>query len=138
MYTVVRFTSDSVAREVFEHIGTNLNELIPGAYTGFRHAGDGFACEISGADTWQDHQVAICNFIRMGKSVIATARQEDVCVCIDVAVEPEDFEGTSIFGIYAGQELVKLLAETGVDIEISIYKGGTDTEEGDGAGGGKG
>lgn len=124
MYTVARFTSSNTASQMLDRVGAELNAVIPGAYSGLRHAGDGFAYDLSSADSWREHQGAILNFIRVGHLVISKALQKQLDVDIDIAIEPEDLHGTNIFCIYVDPEITSALAKVGVGFTVSIYGGG--------------
>jgi len=130
MYTIIRFTSQSIEPEVHERVGGKLNVLIPGAYQGLRRAGDGFASELSEAGIWRIHRTAILKFLRAGCAAIAEARQAGIDVCVDVAIEPEDLMATQVFCLRADPELTRSLADADVGLEFSFYGAGP----GDGGG----
>ncbi|MGE0142075.1 MAG: hypothetical protein AB7I19_02480 [Planctomycetota bacterium] len=122
MYTVVRFTSDSVAPEELERVGRHLNTLVPGAFEGLRPHKDGFAPEIAIDGDWRDHRYAIIGFVLKGLAAIAAARKLGISVCVDVAIWPEDLVGLRLFCLHADAELLRTLAEADMSMEISIYR----------------
>lgn len=124
MYTVVRFTSEFVPRDVFDRLGGALNQVLPGAFTGLRHAGDGFACEIADSDRWENHRAAILVFIDRAGPTIGEALQGGVDVCVDVAIEPEDMQEALVLSIVVDPGLAGRLAETGVTLTLSFYRAG--------------
>lgn len=121
MYTIVRFTRQPSVRDLFDEVGAHLNETCPGAYSGIRRAGDGFSTEICDSDSWEDHLKTIIGFLRKVKSSIEFAHLRGVSVCVDVAVEPEDLRRETIACLRADTLLIAMLAETGVEFEVSIY-----------------
>ncbi len=129
MYTVIRFTSNSVTQSVYECIGSEVNSVFPGAYNGLRRAGDGFVCVVSSSDSWADHRAAILEFIRAGRLAISNAQHLNVDVSFDVAIEPEDFSETNALSVYVDPELSKGLTMMAVCLELSVY-GGTSGNDG--------
>jgi hypothetical protein len=121
MYTVVRFTSGSLPHGALERLGEALNKVVPGAFTRLRHAGDGFACEITDSDQWAKHHAAILSFVHRSTSVIGEAMEAGVDVCVDVAIEPEDMREAAVLSVLVDPILSGRLAEAGVTLMLSIF-----------------
>ena len=120
MYTVVRFTSGTSPSDVLERLGEAINKVIPGAFAGLRHAGDGFACEVADSDRWEEHRSAILNFIHCAARVIGEAIEAGADVCIDVAIEPEDIEAAVVSVFLIDPILSGQLAQARVTLLLSI------------------
>lgn len=127
MYTIIRFTRVPTNNDLLKDIGSELNESIPGAYTGIRRAGDGFACDVSNADAWKQHRDAIMLFLERADHSVHKAREYDIDVCVDVAVESEDSTGRNVLSLYLDRELMARLVAMDVGLEFSVY-GGRDEE----------
>lgn len=121
MYTVFRFTSDSLSSDVFERLGKTLNKVVPGAFTGLRPKGDGFACELTDSDQWGSHRAAILDFIHQAGPMIVGAVREGVDVCVDVAIEPDDMKNKFYLSILVDPTLAEGLANSGVNLVLSFY-----------------
>ena len=124
MYTVFRFTSESLPSGVLERLGGTLNTVVPGAFTGLRRVNDGFVCEIADSDQWENHHAAILGFIHRAGPMIGEALEGGVDVCIDVAIEPEDMEAAVVLSIVVDPTLAERLAKAGVTLALSFYGAG--------------
>jgi hypothetical protein len=103
-------------------IGTAINEIRPGVYSGPRKPGDGFFCEISSDTGWGKHHAAIIAFITDFRELIKQSVEGGASVTIDIAVEPEDVEARRpIFVLHYEHNLLAALASCGVELEVSIY-----------------
>ena len=73
MYTVIRFTVVPAFSSVIAEIGNRLNEIEAGTFVGLRKAGDGFTCEVAGAQGWIQQRKAVGQFVTRFAPVIEDA-----------------------------------------------------------------
>jgi len=118
MYTVVRFSSDSVLLPALADLGSEMNGVRPGVFGGLRKAGDGFACDISSSDSWQDHALEAIRFLQDFRDIVSRAISLGAKVGFDVAVEPEDRGFRSVL---LDNALLSALAEARATFEFSVY-----------------
>ena len=122
MYTVIRFVGAPELLNALIEVGSAMNAVRTGIYTGVRKAGDGFCCEVSSSPEWGEHQREILQFITDFGEFIKKAVQCGGSVTVDVAVEPEDREsGSLILVLRCEHELLAALASCGAAVEMSIY-----------------
>lgn len=122
MYTVIRFTGEPAFLTTLMKIGTAMNAIRPGVYSGLRKRGDGFACEVCADAEWGTHHAAILAFIDDFKEIIKQSTEAGSSVTVDIAVEPEELKTTrSIFVLHYEHSLLAALASCGAALEVSIY-----------------
>ena len=91
MYTVIRFLATKESENSLTALGEQLNELVPGSYSGVSERGlMRFDVSVSRSSTWREHLNEIVEFLDRAAPVLEAARREGVQVHADVAVEPED------------------------------------------------
>src|SRR4051794_8713549 len=117
MYTVIRFTASSQNVREISLIGEAMNKVRSGVYSGLRKAGDGFACDISKSDSWEDHDAAIRAFVAEFAPQIVQTRTIGGGVTVDVAIEPEDCR-ERVPVVRANPELLKILSSHHVTFEV--------------------
>ena len=122
MYTVVRFTGERLLLPVIVKLGTALNTIRPGTYSGLRKTGDGFACEICADEQWDRHRDEILRFTSDLRDEITAAIQNGIVVTVDIALEPEDHETQGkILVLRCSNEFLAALTSSGVQFEVSLY-----------------
>jgi hypothetical protein len=122
MYSVMKFIkADKSLLEVANLIGHEINSIKAGAYEGIRKAGDGFACEVSDLENWEEHQKLIISFIQELKQPIVRSKSIGFKVVLDVAIEPEDLKSVASFFKFNSELLTSLVA-CQVDLEFSVYR----------------
>ena len=122
MYTVIRFLAGPDRLPMLIRLGTEMNAIRNGIYTGLRKRGDGFSCEICSDKSWQVHQTEIIAFVGDFGSIIKQSVTAGASVTLDIAVEPEDIEEhRPILVLRHGVELLSALSSCGVALEVSIY-----------------
>jgi len=120
MFTVARFFSDPSLLPTLVELGAEMNRARPGVFSGLRKAGDGFSCDISASDSWQDHARDMLRFVNDFRDVVARAISLGAKVHFDVAVEPEDH---GLRCVVLDRVLLSTLAEAQVTFEVSVYPG---------------
>ena len=122
MYTVIRFVAETIYLPMLMKIGTAMNAIRPGVYTGLRKAGDGFSCEICTGIGWAKHHREILSFIADFSELINQSIRDGASVTVDIAVEPEDQKShRGVYAIHHDHKLLVALASCGAELEISIY-----------------
>jgi hypothetical protein len=76
---------------------------------------------VSTASDWSDHEKAIVAFIQKYEVGIALAKSKGIAIEFDVAIEPEDYQKKTLFGLQLSRGLVDTLAKLQASIDISIY-----------------
>jgi len=122
MYTVIRFLAGPDCLPMLIKLGTEMNAIRNGIYTGLRKRGDGFSCELCSDKSWQTHQAKILAFVGDFGSMIKQSVAAGASVTLDIAVEPEDIEEhRPILVLRHSAELLSALSSCGVALEVSIY-----------------
>jgi hypothetical protein len=118
MFTVVRFSSEFSLLPTLMELGSEMNGVRPGVFSGVRKAGDGFACDISSSDSWQDHAREVIRFVEEFRDIISRALSAGARVNFDVAVEPED---RGLRSVFLDHSLLNTLVGAQVTFEVSFY-----------------
>lgn len=123
MYTVVRVTTDPSKLGELERVGRSFNGIRPAVYEGIRRAGDGFACEVSGDECWEQHVISILSFVREFSEPLRRAVELGASVTFDVAIAPQDRKdlGKIVLALRFDAALLAALAEPGIALEVSLY-----------------
>jgi predicted MPP superfamily phosphohydrolase len=124
MYSVLRVTSENISKDFLDEIGNQMNSLVANTYEGIRKKEDGFSCEISKSDLWFDQIKEVSKFLNIFKDQIKTLRANGYGATIDIAVFPNEFKPQNYgFFLFHNSDFLQLLVDTGVEYEMSIYKG---------------
>jgi hypothetical protein len=122
MYTVIRFTIDSLKRDEIASIGVSMNTLRAGIFTGLRKAGDGFACEVCADASWEVHVREILQFAIEFGEFIERALRLGASITVDTAVEPEDRESAGgVLVLACTPTFLTTMASSGLRMELSVY-----------------
>jgi hypothetical protein len=121
MYSVIRFLSSPEHHPELIRVGQSLNLGEQEVFRGIRRAGDGFSCDLSSTPTWPEHRSAIMAFVTLHSRQIAATLELGGQVVVDVAIEPEDCD-RPVASLRLDANLMNLLAEHGVEFELSIYR----------------
>jgi hypothetical protein len=122
MYSVIRFTLPKERAHELLPIGARIDERQPGAFTGLRRAGDGFACDVSRAKDWTAHVAAARELVGLHAEVIRDAVSIGARVTLDVALGDDDRRASSIaLSIVCPPDLLRLLGEANVVFVVSVY-----------------
>jgi len=120
MYTVIRFLKrgDEAALRA---IGECLNERASGFFTGLDRIGDRFSCSLTTGGDHHLQQESIARFIEQHRGALNLAIGLDVDIQLDVAVWPEDLTGEVVTSFAFDPDLLAVLAESHVELALSIY-----------------
>ena len=94
MYSVIRFVAgprSSPGR--LEEIVALLNQSIAETFQRLDRVGGRFSVSLSTATAWSGYETAISEFVHAAHGVIIEARQSNIQVEVDVAIEPDDVVG---------------------------------------------
>ncbi|MFP3040746.1 hypothetical protein LQZ19_02885 [Treponema primitia] len=124
MYSVLKILSENTSKDFLDEIGNQMNSLVADVYEGIRPKGDGFACKISKSDLWFEQVKEMSEFLTIFKNQIRTLKTNGYEVSIDLAIDPDEFKSQN-YGLFLfhNSAFLQLLANTGVEYEMSIYKG---------------
>jgi hypothetical protein len=123
MLTIIRVTTQRKEDlGPLEAIGTEMNRIKPGVFTGMRRRGDGFTCEISTSPNFVDHERAALGFVQQFASHLGQARSVGATVTMDMALDFADFK-KPIEGVHFGPELLRALGGEQVSLEVTVYTG---------------
>ena len=123
MYTVIRF-SDTAGTNDLPRLGEQLNQLVPGSYTGLDRVPNRFSCSVCQEDDWALHHKAIIDILSRCAELITNAQEKGITIDVDVAVDPDDYCARMITELALDLDLVDLLSNLRVSLEISIYGSG--------------
>ena len=118
MYTVIRFSGLDATLVEF---GKTINSVIEGAYSGIDRWGGRTSCELSASDNPDDHLTGVLEGIGRYGALLSEAKRRGIAVEIDIAIEPEDYEGRLLTVMQFNSELIRKLAENEIQMTLSIY-----------------
>ena len=127
MFCVLRF-NDSTESINTEQLGTRLNELVPGLYTGpdrkFPHR---FSCTVSSDNSWAAQRQSMFDTLKKSSAIIHEARSKGVNIEFDLAIDSDDYGKAWLTEVSVDLDLLNLLHEHEVELVMSIYGNGDDT-----------
>lgn len=121
MYSVVRFCFPETLRDEAERLGKTLNHIIPDVFTGMGNAPNQFSCSLSEATEWSQHLNEITLFLRRCEAALDSARKCGFAICIDVAVEPEDYAFDLYQSLAFDLPFLSALTSRGVALTVTLY-----------------
>lgn len=124
MFSVLRF-SGIADLSIMEVLGSRVNELIPGMYTGPDRVPERFSCPISEDDDWGLQCSSIRDVVRTLAPLIREVRTCNVDVEVDVAIHPDDCKRW-LTELALDKALLQVLSENSVTIMFSLYGRTTD------------
>lgn len=119
MYTVVRFSSASASK--LEALGKALNVIEPATFDGLRGIAGRFSCFVCGSADWRDHEKAVTFFFTKFGSVMKKAAKLRSALNVDVALEPEDYAGRSLYNVPVSSKFIARLHKYRASLTISVY-----------------
>jgi|SRR6266850_5490327 len=91
MYTVIRFSADSIDERTLVAFGEKLNAQRPRLFDGLDCVNGRFSCSICSDPSWESHRSAIHSFLQEFSEVLRKAKGLGLRVEIDVAIDASDY-----------------------------------------------
>ena len=122
MYSVLRATGTPDIQSELGAFVTAINAVRPQLADGRRRE-DGFTVEISSSESWEEHVRSLSSFVEAFADHVDQVRQIGAMITCDVAVQPEDRNGTDHpdHSVYFETDLLALLSTVGIRIEVTSY-----------------
>ncbi|MEO7735581.1 MAG: hypothetical protein ABIY55_31795 [Kofleriaceae bacterium] len=124
MYTVVRFTSQSVGNDVLQSLGEAINAVRPAVFDHLHRRGGALVCDVHHNDdgSFADHQRAMLAFVDELRDVIRRAMADGMFVEFDVAIQPAAKPpGVAALCFRVSPHLMATLAAENISLMISDY-----------------
>jgi 3-dehydroquinate synthetase len=124
MYTVFRVRDPLNRIELVEQVGRELNEIVPGSFTGLdrgKSVGTRFSCSILQSDDWEQHQDAMFRFMETCSGVLERSRGIGFAVSMDMAVDVEVSNRLRIMSFQIGMRLAEAIVRFQVPFTVSVY-----------------
>jgi hypothetical protein len=119
VYTVLRFKFNPENLHFLDYFGEKMNSIHGKVFTRADRIGNRFSLSVSDAADWNTHVQEINQFLVLGKDVFSEAKEKNIVLELDIAIEHKDLQETQ-FVMYKFNFL-ELLIETNVLLAITVY-----------------
>lgn len=120
MYTVVRFSHPASA-EPLHTFAQQLDLAAPGLFTGMDRVPNRFSCTVASGGDWEVHRRAVLELFSGHHALLEAAAGSGISVCIDVAIDPEDYASRLFAQVGVDPELAEWLVRSGVSLLFTVY-----------------